>query len=116
MARSGPFRGADFLWNPDSASASRLADLMLSRGESVNGLAPSFGGRRQIQRWLDGSTISEKNRQKLAAHFDVSPDEFLPVDPLEDVRPLLERVEAIRRERGMRVGTIVGVVKRLAAR
>lgn len=118
MARSGPLHEADFHVNERSPTAVRLARLMRERGVSVNGLAAEIAGghRRTVQRWLDGKAIIERNRQKLAAYFGVSPDDFVPPDPLSDVTPLLERVEQIRRERGMAVGTIVGVVRRLAAR
>lgn len=91
---------------------------MIAHGVSVNRLAQDIaaGERSTVQRWLRGKVISAPKRAALGDYFDVNPDDFKADDPLEDVRPLLERVEAIRRERGMRVGTIVGVVKRLAAR
>lgn len=111
MARESPSA-------PLPASAVRLEALMKERLVSVNRLAKDVAGgqRTTVQRWLRGTTISEPYRVKLGGYFNVDPSVFKPADPLEDVTPLLERVEQIRRARGMRVGTIVGVVRRLAER
>jgi transcriptional regulator with XRE-family HTH domain len=101
---------------PLPASATHLKQLMREHGVSVNALAKAVanGERTTIQRWLRGGTIIQANREKLAHYFKVDPSLFAPPDRLAPIRPLLVEVERLRRQSGLKVGSVVAELRRLS--
>lgn len=70
-----------------SVVAARLRSLLNERGWSNSHLARLLAERtgktkkgclRQVQQWLAGGLPNDRNREDLAAVFNVSPSEFLP--------------------------------------